>query len=1021
MTSAIPVAAAVLAVALPVAPAAAQPAPSVSASAMAVAPTDPRAVTVRGRGDGIADDTPAIQAAIDAAEAKGGGGIVFLPAGRYRLTRTVYLWPGVRLFGTGRTRPVLVLAPATPGFQRGIGAMVSFTGNRPGGAAPGPGGVVARGPVPVPPPTSVPFDPNIADANSGTFYSAMSNVDWEIGEGNPAAVAVRQHAAQHAWLTHMTFRLGSALAGVYQVGNLGQDLHFRGGRYGILTEKPSPAWSYTLLDSSFEGQRDAGIREHEAGLTLVNTAFRNVPVGIEIDRGYGDWFFGRDVRFENVRQAGIVISNEGNVYTQIGFDNAVAVGTPVFARFRDSGRTVAGAGARYRVREFTYGLTLPGVGTTGSYATRMDAAPIAALPRAAAPAIRPLPPSASWANVRTLGARGDNAADDTAAIQRAIDTRRVIYFPAGFYRVSDTLRLRPDTVLIGLHPSLTQIVLADDSPGFRGVGSPRGLIESARGGTAIVSGLGLDAGGINPRAAAMIWRAGAASLVDDVKFQGGGHGTNRYDGSRVDPYNPDHSGDPDPARRWDAQPASLWVTDGGGGTFNGLWTPSTFAQAGLYVSNTDTPGHVYQISAEHHRRAEIVLDGVRGWHFLAPQTEEEAGEGRDTVSLEVRNSRDLLFANYHGYRVTRSLQPAPAAIVLTNATGIRFRNVHVNAESGFATCDAEGCGTYLRASKYPYENAIVDRTRRAEVREREFAVLDVTDAPATATPSLAPVRRLAGGFGALGGGAVDRTGKLYFVDRPFHRIHGWSDARGLSVVSEQSLDPVNLAIDRSGDLLVLSSAGAGGTVYSLSPDRPDAVRVIAPTAVRARRDGLVALPGSLWANGEFRDQYDPATDRFATLAELFARSVAQPRPREYVSPDGSLVLPAYRVWTQGPASHLGWRFSDTLDTYGLRTGRVGERVPVVNASEARTYTGLIGAGGAITDLQPFAPRGGEGVATGPDGRVYVANGQVFVYGADGVEQGRIDVPERPLQLLFGGADGRTLFILSHHGLYAARP
>jgi sugar lactone lactonase YvrE len=28
------------------------------------------------------------------------------------------------------------------------------------------------------------------------------------------------------------------------------------------------------------------------------------------------------------------------------------------------------------------------------------------------------------------------------------------------------------------------------------------------------------------------------------------------------------------------------------------------------------------------------------------------------------------------------------------------------------------------------------------------------------------------------------------------------------------------------------------------------------------------------------------------------------------------------------------------------------------------------------------------------------------------------VPERPLQLVIGGADKRTLFILTHHSLYA---
>jgi len=986
-------------------------------SAFASAPIDPRAVAVAGHGDGVADDSAAIQAAIDAAEAKGGGGLVFLPSGRYRITRTIYVWPGVRIFGVGRTRPTIVLAPDTPGFQHGVGSMVLFAGNRPGAARPGLYGPIERGPVPVPPPTSVPFDPQVADANPGTFYSALSNVDFEIGEGNPAATAVRFHAAQHAYLSHIDFRLGSALAGIYQAGNLGMDLAFHGGRYGILTEKPSPAWQYTLLDSTFDGQRDAAIREHEASLTLVNVAIRNVPVGIEIDRGYGDQLWGSDVRFENVARAGVVISNEASAFTQIGFENATASGTPVFARFRDSGRTVAGPAARYRVVAFSHGLTLAGLGQTGRVETRLDAAPLSALPSRPKPAIRALPPVAAWSNVRDFGAKGDDATDDTAAIQRAIDAKRIVYFPTGFYRISETLRLRPDSVLIGLHPSLTQIVLTDDSPGYRGVGSPKALVESAKGGDAIISGLGLFTGGVNPRATALLWRAGEESLVDDVKFQGG-HGTNLADGSRFNPYNANQTADADPKKKWDGQYASLWVTDGGGGTFNGLWTPDTYAQAGLYVSDTTTPGRVYEMSAEHHRRAEIVLDRVANWRFFAPQTEEEANESRDAVALEVRNSRNILFANFHGYRVTRSLQPAAEAVRLYQSTDIRFRNLHVNAESGFATCDANGCGTYLRASKFSFENAIRDMTRGLDVREREFAVLDVTDAPAApSTPSIAAVTLLADGFYSLGGGAVDASGKLYFVDRFFQRIHGWSDKAGLSVVTDAPLDAVNLAVDRSGNLLVLSSAGSEATVFSIDPARPQAVRVIAPTPVAGRQDSRVVLPGSFWVNGEFRDQYDPASDRFVTLAEMFARDMAVSKPREYVSPDHSLVLPAYRVWQQGPV----WRFSDTLDTYGFVTGKVGAPLYLANASEDRTYSGRLGAGGSITDLKPFAARGGESVAVGADGRVFVANGQVFVYAANGAEIGRIDVPARPLQLLFGGADGRTLFILTHHALYAAHP
>ena len=54
------------------------------------------------------------------------------------------------------------------------------------------------------------------------------------------------------------------------------------------------------------------------------------------------------------------------------------------------------------------------------------------------------------------------------------------------------------------------------------------------------------------------------------------------------------------------------------------------------------------------------------------------------------------------------------------------------------------------------------------------------------------------------------------------------------------------------------------------------------------------------------------------------------------------------------------------------------------------------------------------------GNVYVANGQIFVYNPAGKQIGQIDVPERPIDIVFGGADRRTLFILAHHALFAAK-
>ena len=672
------------------------------------------------------------------------------------------------------------------------------------------------------------------------------------------------------------------------------------------------------------------------------------------------------------------------------------------------------------MKTFNYGLIVPAEGVMGSIGVRYDASPLSAMPAPLPPAIPALPQTREWTNIKTLGVKGDGTTDDTAAIQRAIASHRVLYFPSGHYIVTDTLTLKPDTVLIGLHPTLTQLGLPDDTPGFRGVGTPKPVVLAPSGGTNILSGLGILTNGVNPRAVGTLWMAGEHSLIDDVRYLGGhGSGTN--------PYNNNHTADPDLKKRWDGQYPSLWITQGGGGTFADIWTPDTFAQAGFYVSDTKTPGHVYELSNEHHVRVEIKLDHVENWDINAPQTEEEAGESPEALSLEIDSSRNITIANYHAYRVTRSRAPFPTAVRVFNSHDIHFRNVHVNAESGYPVCDANGCGTFLRLSKYPYENAIMDVTHHLDVREREFAVLDIPTEPerparqdGSVVLSSPEVEKLEDGFFSIAGAAVDAAGKLYFVDRHEQRIYGWSRAEGLTVERDQPLDPVNLAFDKSGDLLVLSSSGPESTVYSFRPGSPESEITVLQPQLAAQLAGTAALlPVNYWNNGEFKDQLHPETMAYTTLAELFAQDVSTPKPRQYVSPDGSAFLPVGRVFQQGPATDTsGWRFSDNLDTYGFIHAVPGSRVYVSNESEDITYSALVKADGTLTDLKPFADRGGEGVVVDVNGNVYVANGEIFVYSREGKQIAEIDVPERPLDLVFGGEDHRTLFILAHHALFA---
>ena len=741
---------------------------------------DPKAVYVSPSDNG--DDTTNLQAAVNRVQATTGQGIVLLAPGRYRLSNTIYIWPGIRLIGYGAERPVITLPMNTPGFADAARekVMIFFAGGRPRNTQENPS--------------------SIPDANPGTFYSALANVNVEIGDGNSGAVVVRAHYAQHCFLAHIDMQLGSALAGVHEGGNVIEDVHFQGGTHAIWTSKPSPGWQFTIIDSYFEDQREAAILEHEAGLTLIRPYFHHVLAAVEIEPGWADELWVKDARLEGISGPAFVFGLEKSPRTEINLESVTCRNVPVFVAMRESGKHFAAPAEIYEVKTFSHGLSYSDIAEAPEIKTVFDATKLEVMPPTAASDIAALPAGDTWVNVHDLGAKGDASTDDTEVLQKAINEHRTIYLPSGCYVVRDTLKLKPDTLLIGLHPGATQIILPDGTSAYQGIGAPKALLEAPKGGSNIVIGIGLYTGGNNRRAVAALWKAGATSMMNDVRFLGG-HGTPLPDGSRQRPYNDNHTGDPDPTRRWDSQYPSLWVTDDGGGTFLDIWTPSTFAQAGMVVSDTETEGRAYEISSEHHVRHEIQVRNAAHWSFYALQTEEERGESGFALPIEIDSSRDITFANFHSYRVISSYQPFPWAVKVSNSRDIHFRNFH---------CDSN--------SKVSFDDSVYDQTHGTEIRQHEFAVLDISGDTAHPRPALtspvledgAKVEKLAGGFFNISGGATGPGGDFYFVDSHWQRIYRWSPkSRQLSTACDSPLDPVNLVVDQATNLVVISYAGNG--------------------------------------------------------------------------------------------------------------------------------------------------------------------------------------------------------------------
>lgn len=948
--------------------------------------------------DGKTDVSDELQKAINQIKTEKNFGILFIPEGTYKISKTIYIPQAVRLIGYGKKRPLIFLAKNSPGYQQEVESdkgkanyMFWFTG-----------GVVEEGRQP-------------RDAGAGTFYSAISNINLKIEDGNPYAVALRTHFAQHSFVENVIVWAGNGKAGLYDVGNEMDNVAFYGGDYGIYTTKTSPGWQMMMVDTYFEGQRKAAIFTQEGGLTMVRPYMKDVPTAIEIRENYSDRIFIEDGRFENISGPALIVSNENNSTNQISLRNVDCNNVPVLVHFRRSGTETDGAGKMYNVINFTHGIHMDSLMDNPKVDSRVDLKPMTSMPGFAPRDIPDLPNTKEWINIGELGAVGDDSTDNTQVFRDAVEKYETIYVPQGWYVVSETIKLKPDTKLIGLSPIGTQIRLRESTPAFSGFGGPVAIIEAPQGGKNILTGIGLSTGAYNYRAVACKWMAGADSYMNDVKFIGG-HGTmSRGPRERRRWQRPGISTPTEPVydrwhdRAWDNQHWSLWITDGGGGTFKDIWTANSYALNGIFVSDTKTEGRIYAMSVEHHIRNEAFIKNVSNWKFYAFQFEEEYTEGPDCQPIELQNCDNLVFANLYLFRTIRLLTPFPYSVRTWNCRNIEMLNVH----------------NYTQI-KYTTDVPVYDINLDVDVRPWEFTRLYITGNENRRVPltfEKGKVERLATGFEFAEGLARDSKGNVYFCEQRLRRLYKWDAEKNiLTMVAEFTWQPLSLAFDTQDNLLVIFRydpqpgykindeqesvpvlPDAGGTsfsgwgnsgfatwVYTIDPDRPEeTIRLLSRAAMGSVKNVAKAIyPAHRW-----RDSHD-----FNSVSVRVPDSC-------FVAPDGVTIIP---------------EVYDLARATGVLEAIPGQPFYASDEYDARMVKMDVAKDGTLLNLEYFVELGEFGSAVDDNGNLYVATGQVYVYNPAGERIGVIDVPERPSTLQFGGADNKTLFITTRSSLYAVR-
>jgi hypothetical protein len=633
------------------------------------------------------------------------------------------------------------------------------------------------------------------------------------------------------------------------------------------------------------------------------------------------------------------------------------------------------------------------------------------MPAAVENDIPQLPAMTEWVNLKTAGAIGDGVTDDTRAIQKAINEHSVIYVPQGSYRISETLKLKPATVLIGLHPMGTNFALAEDAAAFGGFGKPNAMIEAPAGGTNILTGIGLYTARNNYRAVACKWMAGEKSMIDDVKFIGG-HGTmspgpklgwkweERKQKERISNDRSDQA--------WDTQYWSLWVTNNGGGIFKNIWSASTYASSGFYANNTATRGRIYAMSVEHHVRNEVRFKKVSNWNVYALQLEEESQESSECQPLELQACKDMIFANLYMFRVIRVKTPYPYSVRSWDCSNVELLNVHNYSQI-----------------KYTTDNPLYDINTGIEVRPTELSRLIISGNTKKMAAQTSPgaVQVLAKGFEFAIGLCSDSKGNVYFAEQRKKRIYKWSAATlSLQLVADFPWEPLSLACDSKDNLLVVfrynpqpgflvngkeehfenppdasgtsfsgwGNSGFGTLVYAIDPENPEETIQILDKVPMATAAGIYK---ALYPSNRWRDYHD------------FDKVSLNKNMECWVAPDRKTIIPVCYDLARGCA---------------LVEAFPGKSLIAVDEYDKRTVKYDVDAQGYLSNLKHFVEKGEFSSIGDKQGNVWIADGEIYGFDPAGKQMQSIPVPERPSSLAITELNGKTLYFTGRTALYRIR-
>ncbi|KAE9406729.1 exo-beta-1,3-glucanase [Gymnopus androsaceus JB14] len=422
-------------------------------------------------GDGVTDDTAAINNAISSGNRCGGGScpsstitpaVIYFPSGTYVISSPIIAYYYSQLIGDARKPPTLLASPSFVGM-----AVIDAD----------------------------PYLPSAQWYTNQSIFRSVRNfvIDVRHRRHQRSGTGIHWQVAQGTSLMNIVFEMSSASNTAHQgiwmengSGGFMGDLVFNGGKFGIWGGNQQ----FTVRNITVNGAQTAVYGLWNWGWTFQGVTINNCQVGFDLATG-GLTNADQTVGAEAIIDA--VVSNtpifvrtsqasNGRLGGSLVINNAKLTNVPTAVGVV-GGATVL-AGGTTTIASWGQGNVYKGTNGAGTFTQGNIPAPnkaSALLDSSGHIFGKTHPQYADYAvsqfvSVKDNGAKGDGHTDDTAAL-KAIFAKfsgcKIIFFDAGTYIVTSTLQIPAGTQMVGEAWS----VISGSGSAFQNVNSPVPVVQ----------------------------------------------------------------------------------------------------------------------------------------------------------------------------------------------------------------------------------------------------------------------------------------------------------------------------------------------------------------------------------------------------------------------------------------------------------------------------------------------------------------------------------------------------------------